>query len=300
MPAMTEFVFSPPRPVDHCVLPTADLEGARRRLERLGFNVAPDGRHPFGTANCCVYLADGAFLEPLAVVDEEMAWEAARTGNIFVKRHLAYRYRRGEDGFSALVFGTGDAAADHQAFIEEGFSAGDMLEFSRDFVDASGRADKASFRLAFAADLRAPDCFFFTCERVNTPKVDRSALERHANGVTRIKEIAFSAPESGAFAEIALIVSGAPAAQTIGDVTEIEASNAKLALFDNGMFEACFGARSSDDPGLQLRAIVFGSSDIGATGALLADRGIQYKTIGSRLIIQPAPGQGAIFAFEAE
>ncbi len=297
---MAEFISPPPRPVDHCVLPTADIETARNRLAALGFNVAPNGRHPFGTENCCVYLADGTFLEPLAVADEEAAWEAARTGNIFVKRDIAYRYRRGEDGFSALVFGTADAAADHAAFVEEGFSAGDMLEFSRDFVDASGKADMASFKLAFAADLRAPDCFFFTCERVNTPKVDRSALERHSNGVTRIKEIALSAPDAGAFAEIALLASDAPAGETIGGVTEIEASNSRLALLDNGVFEARFGAASSEDRGLQLRAIVFGTSDIGATSALLADGGVNYQKIGSRLIVQPAPGQGAIFAFEAE
>ena len=57
------------KPLDHVVLPVADLGVARARLTALGFTVAPDGLHPFGTANCCVYLADGTFLEPLAVGD---------------------------------------------------------------------------------------------------------------------------------------------------------------------------------------------------------------------------------------
>ena len=57
------------RRIDHCVLPVADLAGARDRLTRLGFTVAPEGRHPFGTHNACVYFADDTFLEPLAVGD---------------------------------------------------------------------------------------------------------------------------------------------------------------------------------------------------------------------------------------
>ncbi|RVA54992.1 VOC family protein, partial [Mesorhizobium sp. M7A.F.Ca.CA.001.08.1.1] len=56
-------------PLDHLVLPTQSLEVARARLAALGFVVAPTGIHPFGTENCCVFLADGTYLEPLSVGD---------------------------------------------------------------------------------------------------------------------------------------------------------------------------------------------------------------------------------------
>ena len=62
-----------PHPLDHLVLPTASLDVARARLTSLGFVVAPTGIHPFGTENCCVFLADGTYLEPLAVGDEQAA-----------------------------------------------------------------------------------------------------------------------------------------------------------------------------------------------------------------------------------
>ena len=152
----------------------------RERLSQLGFTVAPEGMHPFGTKNCCVYLADGTFLEPLAVADATKAQIAAMRGNVFVARDAAWRYGRGEEGFSALVFGSSDAAADHEDFRRAGLSAGEPLAFSRPFIDAKGRKDKASFKLAFAADLRSPDVFFFTCERVNQPSVDRAALQEAA------------------------------------------------------------------------------------------------------------------------
>ena len=91
------------RPLDHVVLPVADLGVARARLSALGFTVAPDGVHPFGTANCCVYLQDGTFLEPLAIGDAEQAAASARGGNVFTARDAAYRRAVGNDGFSALV-----------------------------------------------------------------------------------------------------------------------------------------------------------------------------------------------------
>ncbi len=75
-------------PLDHLVLPTAGLDTARQRLEALGFTVAPMGVHPFGTRNCCVYLADGTFMEPLAIGDAAVADDAARAGNVFVARDL--------------------------------------------------------------------------------------------------------------------------------------------------------------------------------------------------------------------
>ena len=229
---MSASKFPPPRAVDHCVLPVADLGTARRRLTSLGFVVAPDGAHPFGTANCCVYLADGTFLEPLAQVDDRAEKEAAHQGNMFTARDLAYRYRNGEEGFSALVFGTEDAATDHAEFVEAGFSGGNILDFSRGFTDAYGKRDKASFRLAFAADWRAPDCFFFTCQRVRVPMVDRSALQMHGNGATRIKGIVLAAPRGSDSADFVLTAANVASADEDRAATRIKAANAKHELLE--------------------------------------------------------------------
>jgi hypothetical protein len=269
-------------------------------LTSLGFVVAPDGAHPFGTANCCVYLADGTFLEPLAQADDQAEREAARQGNMFTARDLAYRYRNGEEGFSALVFGTEDAASDHAGFVETGFSGGSVLDFSRGFTDASGKSDKASFRLAFAADWRAPDCFFFTCQRVRVPKVDRSALQMHRNGATRIKGIVLAARSAGDFADFVGVAANATSIDKDPDATRIEATNAMLELLDSRAMEARFGISLPADPGLRLYAIRFGVREVGKTEALLRNAGIAYDKRRGGLVVHPAPGQGAIFVFEAE
>jgi hypothetical protein len=282
------------------VLPTAKLAVARARLTKLGFTVAPEGRHPFGTKNACVYLADGTFLEPLAQASEKIQLEAAyHRNNVFAARDLAYRFRRGEEGFSAVVFGTEDAEADHAAFMEECISAGPVLEFSRNFVDAEGRKDKASFRLAFAADLRAPDCFFFTCQRVGVPNVDRAALQCHENGAVRLSAVVLAAPDPFSFGPVVRAVSGADIDSFHDNRFTIAAANAGIEMMTNQALYENFGTLSVDDRGLRARAVVFGVPDLKATKSYLLSKGIDCEKYRGRVIVLPAPGQGAIFAFEA-
>jgi hypothetical protein len=291
-------LFGPPRPLDHLVLPTASLDVARARLSELGFTVAPTGVHPFGTENACVYFADGTFLEPLAVVDEQKAKDTGQEGNVFTARDAAYRYRRSREGFSAVVFRTDDARKDHADFVGWGLSGGPMLEFSRDFVDADGRADRASFRLAFAADLRAPDVFFFTCQRLNVPDVDRTPLQLHANGVASVKAVVLAAPEASAYGAVVRAVSGADTDRCHDSWFVLKAANASIMMMNNNELRAHFGALSSGDRGLEARGIVFGAADLKTTKSYLASRQIECEKYRERLIVLPAPGQGAIFAFE--
>jgi hypothetical protein len=286
------------RLLDHAVLPVADLATARERLTELGFTVAPDGQHPFGTANCCVYFADGTFLEPLAVADRDKASAAAQAGNVFTARDEAYRRTVGDDGFSALVMATGDAQADHAAFVERGFSAGPMLEFSRPFVDASGANDHASFRLAFAADAHARGAFFFSCQRLNTPKVDRSALQIHANGVSRIVKVLLGAEEPQAYADLLSAIAGSSRSTAVAGGIEIEAANGAIVVLTPAKLLEELGVEAFADPSLRLVGLVFGIAGLPQTEALLRAGRVSHKRLGGRLIVQPAPGQGAIFAFE--
>ncbi len=288
------------RPIDHLVLPTASLKAARARLAALGFTVAPDGEHPFGTANCCVFLSDGVYLEPLATVSNALAADARAASNVFVARHEAFRFRRGNEGFSAVVFGTDDAAADHARFAATGWSGGPMLEFSRDFADASGNKDRASFKLAFAADARAPDCLFFTCERVNAPTIDRTTLQSHANGVRRLKSIVLAAPRASAFGPYVAAASGATVdGMSDDDTVVMNAANASIQLTSNQALQRDFGRPASGDQGLEAHAIIFGVDDLNATKTYMSANRIDCEKFPGRLIVLPAPGQGAILAFEA-
>lgn len=275
-----------PRPLDHLVLPTADLAVARERLVRLGFTVAPEGVHPFGTRNVCVYFADGTFIEPLALGDADVAAEAAASGNSFVLGDRRFRAARGEEGFAALVFGTGDAAADHEEFGRLGVAGGDMVEFSRPSLDMQGRADTATFRLAFAGNPAARDLFFFTCERRRAPKIDRSALERHANGAARILSVTAAAEDAQGFAAfLATVARGAALAADHG-AFDVALANAGLRVLP------CAGK------GVRLTEIVYGVPDPGAVAALFKAAAIGYETRANALCVPAMAGQGADFIFE--
>ncbi|MBI3057738.1 MAG: VOC family protein [Deltaproteobacteria bacterium] len=52
--------------IDHIVIAVRDLEAALRSYEQLGFTVVRGGRHPVGTHNALISLADGAYLELIA------------------------------------------------------------------------------------------------------------------------------------------------------------------------------------------------------------------------------------------
>ncbi|HTV69203.1 MAG TPA: VOC family protein [Rhizobiaceae bacterium] len=271
-----------PRALDHCVLPTAGLDLAKARLEALGFTVAPMGVHPFGTANHCTYFADGSFLESLSVADRALAERAAAAGNVFVRHHL--ETLDGRDGFSALVLQTNGAAADHRAFIDAGVSAGDVLEFSRAFIDASGARATATFRLAFAQALEAPGILVFTCERVAVPHVDRAALQRHANGVTCIRSITVVGGDTEALEPVAAVLGTAQSGIAI-DATPIDPWN--------------FGAPAFEEAS-RLAAISFAVEHIEQPKTLLHGAGIDFSLEARRIIVPPAAGQGGTFIFEAD
>ncbi|MBY3366275.1 VOC family protein [Rhizobium laguerreae] len=288
-----------PHPLDHVVLPVVNIDLARERLGKLGFTVAADARHPFGTENACVFFADKTYLEPLGIANVEESEASARQGNVFTARNQAFRFRCGEEGLSGLAFGSKNAGIDHQDFVGNGSSAGEMLQFTRPMTMPDGSETIAGFKLAFAGDLRAPDLLFFTVERVNPLPADRAALETHANGVTGIVEIALCTPEPAAFAAFVGLAVAQSAVEKTGFGVDIAASNTKISLTTPEGLEAYFDiAVSSADRGLRGRAILFAVADLAVTEAHLAANGVTYTRKNNRILVKPAPGQGTLFAFE--
>ena len=296
---MTQIRISHPR--DPVVLPTASLATSQKRHEQLGFVVAPKGVHPFGTENACVFFTDGTFLEPLAIGQRETAEAESLGGNVFTARDAAYRFRKGVEGFSAIVMGSDDAAADHQRFEMAGISAGRILDFGRDFVTPEGVSSRMDFRLAFAADLRSPDSFFFTCQRINVPKADRSKLTGHENGVVSIKAVLMSEPNPTDFQYLLQEVVNAREVESHSFGMDVKAPNATLSVLTHAGLKAFYDLDTHGERrGILMRGIVFGVSDLAKTRYLLNSRAIPFAENGGKLIVKPQAGQGAAYIFEAQ
>jgi hypothetical protein len=290
---------SEPHPLDHLVLPVASIGLARERLGKLGFTVAADATHPFGTQNACIFFADKTYLEPLGIGSTDAYDKASNQGNAFTARDRAFRFRCGDDGLSAVVFGTPDADRDHARFKADRSSGGDMLEFARPMKMPDGTETTAAFRLAFAADLRAPDFFLFTCQRVNALPSDRKALETHANGVTGIVEIVLAAADPSAFASFLQLGSASETTRNDAFGISLDAGNARISVLSPDGLNAYFDLTGpATDRGLRGVALVFAVADLAVTEAHFAANGITYTRKNNRIMVRAASGQGVLFAFE--
>ncbi len=296
---MTNDLARKARSVDHLVLPVSQLSEARKRLSHLGFTVAPDAKHPFGTANVCSFFADDTYLEMLAVDRSPLYEAAAQRNNSFIQRDLSYRFRNGDDGFSGIAFKTDDSRGDHAEFKRRGISGGRMVEFSRSFISSEGKRETGSFRLAFAADLRAPDAFFFTCQRLAYPKTDRSHLITHENGVTGLRQILLCEEKPEDFGSLLQGIFHAPARKEEDGSLAISANNSDIAVMTPTQFDCCFGwSPVLHGRGLRLAGLVFSVASLYAVEQLLVRNGIVFTKSESRICVTPAPGQGTLFVFE--
>ncbi|MBL0373895.1 VOC family protein [Rhizobium sp. KVB221] len=285
------------RPLDHLVMPVTDIRTARTRLTELGFTVAADAVHPFGTENACVYFSDNSYLEPLGIADARKATATAKAGNQFTARNKAFRTRRRVEGLSAIVMHSDDAEADHQRFLKEGCSGGDLLEFSRVMKLPDGSEITPTFRLAFAADERSPDVFGITCQRINVPSVDRSALEVHANSVTGIKAVILTEPHPSDFLGFfRQVVDNHELSESYEGLT-IRSSNADILVLNEAGAREHFGLDVPADRGLRGRAVLFSVADIAETETLFGVNAIPFIKHDGMILVAHEPGQGIPFAF---
>lgn len=288
-----------PRHFDHAVLPVSSLENARDRYTALGFTVATDSKHPFGTENACVFFDDGTYLEPLGIDQREECEASATAGNVFTKLDQTYRFRVGEDGFSAIAFKTDNAAGDDKQFKALAISAGQQLSFARKLTDMNGREVKIEFKLSFARDDRAPDTTLFTCQRVNMPQIDISSMTKHTNGVKGIKEIVLSefVPSDFQYFLQPVLRNRDTPSHSFG--MEIAADNVNISVLTPEGMNAIFGIkRATMERGLRCEGIVFTVSDSARLEKHLVDNNINAKKVGRYLVVPPARGQGAFFAFD--
>ncbi|NKB53298.1 MAG: VOC family protein [Rhizobiaceae bacterium] len=294
---MTE--ITPSRALDHLVLPVTDIDVARRRYQQLGFTVAPDGRHPFGTENCCIFFNDGTFLEPLGVAQRETCEEKAVKGNTFVANDQTFRFRRGDEGFSHLVVKSDDAKADHQLYRKQGISGGRMVRFSRRFEGADGSDNKVAFALAFAGDQRSPDSGFFSCQVVASTKADRGKLLDHENGVTGLKEVILSEVNPTDFQYFFQTYLNQREMDVDSFGMSFDAAGSKVSVFSPDGMSAFYGMDCRRrERGMLFEAFVLAVKDLKVAAELLKSRQISHRGSNDRLIIPPVAGQGTTLILE--
>ncbi len=159
--------------LDHYIIRVNDLQAATDRYVKLGFSLAPQGRHHRGTRNQTIIL-DANYLELLTFPDELKA--QSRFGGF----DDAY------EGPVATALQTTDSTAVHAELARLGIAAEPPVSGGRPVHLPEGSEDAAWNNTQFPVGLLGvPD--FFTCGHLTRHLVYRPEWQDHANGARRIE-----------------------------------------------------------------------------------------------------------------
>ena len=164
------------RGIDHIVIAGPDLDSLTTTFKSLGFNVVGGGKHPIGSYNNLIGLADGAYIELLSFYEDSPDhywWDAVHS--------------RG-GGLIDFCMQTDDVRGDYAIFQAQGVAMSPLVGLSRVRVDG--------YQLAWLnnevyGEYQGLIPFVIEDE---TPRDERVPKEKqHANGVTGIDTITLAA-----------------------------------------------------------------------------------------------------------
>jgi hypothetical protein len=282
------------RSIDHLVLPVTTLNLARARLTGLGFTVAPDAQHPFGTGNCCVFFQNRTYLEPITILDRLAADLAAAEGTFFVRRIKRYTERQG-DGFAMLAFRSDSAERDLAAFEQAGLAAGPVFRFTRNAVLPDGCEREIGVALAYADHPAAPDATFFACQHLAPEALFEPAYLKHRNGAVGVTGVTAVAEEPEMFRSLLRAASGEEPRTTPGGGIETANGDCSVVVVPPTGFLDRYGIEAPQPRrGFLLAGFDIRVSDLEAAAGHAGPAAFRH---GARLVVPPAPGLSAVLVF---
>lgn len=286
------------RPIDHLVLPVTTLSLARSRLTSLGFTVAPDAQHPFGSGNCCVFFENRTYLEPITILDRGAADIAAAEGTIFIKRLKRFTERRKGEGMALVALKSEDAAADLAAFDKAEIGSGEVFEFKRTATDPDGSEREIGVKLAFAEQAEAPDATFFACQHLSPDALYRPDYVKHPNGARGIVAVVAVAENPADFHILLTTATGQRELRTTSFGVAATVDGQEIAILTPAGFRARYGVEAPDPR----RGLLFAAFDIVVPDldAALARIGKAAERHEDRAVVKPAPGLRAVMAVRSE
>ncbi len=284
------------RGIDHVVHAVHDLDAAGAFYERLGFTVGGRNRHPWGTHNRIVQLAD-SYIEILTVAEPEKIappGHRAFSFGAFQRNFLAR-----QQGLDMILLEGRDAAADAAGFRAAGMGDFDVFDFARDGRGPEGSSVKLAFSLAFAADPACPQIGFATCQHHFPENFWNPAFQRHVNTAERLAGVVMVADNpadhhiflSNLVGERELVAtsSGITVPTPHGDIQVMHpaAYAQQLGLAAPGLLQ-----------GARLAALRFAVRDVSAAVRCLQGAQVPSAMRMGRIVVGPQEAFGAAIAFE--
>jgi len=285
-----------PHGLDHIVHAIRDLDAAGEFYGRAGFTVGARNRHPWGTHNRIVQFP-GVFIELVNVGEPELITTGGPGSFSFGGFTRDFLAR--DEGLAMLVLEGRGAAADAAAFRATGIGDFDVFDFERQAKRPDGSTVKVAFSLAFAADAKAPDTGYFTCQQHYPENFWNPAFQAHPNGVTGIAGVILVSekPEDhrhflGAFSSVGEVMSTASGISVRTERGEIQVMN-----------PSAYRAYAGTEPpkltrGARLAAIRFMAGDKAKAMSTLKKGDIAVVERDGNIVVPPDTAVGATLIFE--
>jgi hypothetical protein len=285
------------RGLDHIVHAVRDLDAEADFYRRAGFTVGAQNRHSWGTHNHIVQFP-GFFVELLNIGEPELIVRHAP--RLFSFGDFLQSFLSRGEGLAMLVLEGRGAAADAEAFRLADIGDFQVFDFEREAKRPNGATVKVAFSLAFAADEKAGDAGFFTCQQHYPENFWNPAFQEHLNGVTGIAGVTMVAerPEAhrhflGAFTGVSEVRSGPGGISAVTPRGDIQ-------IMTPSAYRTFFGAKEPDlARGGRLAAIRFVASDKAKLLSVLAKGGIVASERNGNVVVPPEEAFGATLIFEA-
>ena len=277
------------------MLPTTTLTLARARLTSLGFTVAVDARHSFGTGNCLVLFKNRTYLEPITILDRNRADMAAAEGIVFVKRLKRFTERQGE-GFAMVAMKSSDAEADVAAFAKAGAGGSPVFRFSRQARLPDGGEREVGFATGFADFPMAPDTTFFVCQHLSEDVLYQASYVEHPNGAEGVMAVVAVADEPAEFHAMLRTATDNMETTVFETGVKVEANGQSVLILTPDAFLARYRIDAPNPRrGLRLAGFEIAVSDLNRAGRYASNSAKRHE---DRIVVPPAPGLGAVIAFQ--
>lgn len=273
--------------IDHLIVGVRDLEAARQRFARLGFNSTPRGRHVgWGTANYCIMLADD-YLELLGIVDP-----AGFTNGL--DRLLERR-----EGLLGVVLRSRDAEATGTAWAAAGVAAEPVRELGRR-LEVDGGAVEMRFRNVMLPAGATGGIGLFACEHLTPELLRRPAWLVHPNGAQAIRSCTVAAADTGPVTAALARLCGAAAITRTDQVTAAHVGRGVILVAPPEDAQLIHPLADLEDgvPEPRLVAATLSVGDPDRTAAFLRLQGIVHqRAVNGDVMVPPAEAHGVALEF---
>jgi Glyoxalase-like domain len=285
-----------PRGLDHIVHAVRDLDAAAEFYRRAGFTIGARNRHAWGTHNYIIQFP-GVFIELIAIGEPELIRIGAPgtfSFGAFLRDFLAR-----EEGLAMLVLEGKGAAEDAAAFRGAGIGDFKPFNFERQAKRPDGSPTKVAFSLVFAADEKAPDIGYFTCQQHHPENFWNPAFQQHANGAATIVGIVMVSENPEDHRHFVSAFAGERHINADANGISVTTPRGAIEVMDPSAWHVATGTEPPNlTRGAHLAAIRFAVRAQDAAMAALKSNGIAVFERDGSVIVPPDASYGATLIFQ--